>query len=184
MRGQKRWIAFAALVTGAALLVLGCSGNSAPSTTDVYKAFLGGLSAQSSVQSQPSSNYTTASYGSGTFTGTATNPAGGTAVVSFTAPAPAPGVFPWTTSGTITFTNWLDLITGYTVNGTLTIVDTLSSATNSSLTLTGNLSLTGGTIDTLKFNVVLTSTGGVPTMSGTITANGYQFTVHPDGTIS
>jgi len=171
-----------ALAAGCALLVLGCSSNSAPAVADVAKAIVAGSMAQQEATATSGADYTvysnyTVTGSGGTLTVTASNTSGsGSAVVSFTETPSS--TYPWILTGTITFTNWYDTISGYTVSGTLSIKDTFNSPITYSISLTGSLSLKGGTIDTLSYNIVEATTNGVASPpTGTVTANGSQFNV-------
>ena len=186
MREAKRWVARLALVVTAALVVFGCSASSGPSKDEVAIAF-----------QAMDSPMTTASFDTGVYAGnpptyadSLTNPsgAGGTVSFSFTSSAD-PTAGPYTITGTVTITNWKDLDTGYTINGTLTTTITDSRAMHDianypqtqTVTISWDFALSGGTISTLSGDIEITtyevSFASFPdiTMTGSMTANGHRF---------
>ena len=80
---------------------------------------------------------------------------------------------------TITFSNYSDAATGYTLNGTLNY--TVNGGAPTTGTITGNLTLSGGPVAKAIWDVSFTSPGppaGTPTFTGTITCN--DTTVDPN----
>ncbi len=76
---------------------------------------------------------------------------------------------------TITFSNYADAATGYTVNGTFNFSQT-NTSTDESGTATGNLIFSGGPVTNTTWNTSFTaSAGGPPTFTGTITCDGASF---------
>ena len=164
---------------------LGCS-NIAPSTADVTKAFMAMTIAQSSAPAANSVPYTKAG---GVYTyspGPLSNPNGGSVTVVYTSNTNPGGGGPSTIAGTLTFSNWVDLSTGYTINGTVSLSETISDPSAYPITITGTIngsfSLTGGPVSTLTCRIyesVSIPATLIPTitLAGTVTANGYPYDV-------
>lgn len=171
-----------AAAIGTALLVFSCSNTPVPSTADVQKAFSAFNNADTSIET--TDNYSSpSSYGStNTLSQTVTNPSGtGQASLSFTANTSSS---PMTMSGSITFTNWTDPSSGYTLNGTIKLTETVTTTSSSesiTATITGTLNLSGGSISTLVYDVKENATIDMSTynvtesFTGTVTANGHSF---------
>ena len=138
--------------------------------------------------SAPAPTSTNVTYSGQNGSGSYTNPYGGTVLVSYSATGTPNGPSAWSASGTLQFTNWYDPSTGYTINGTLSVSESVSGSAPSPISIsamiTGNLALSGGTISTLNCNISeqMTIYSGAPyfaaTVSGTITANGYSYNVN------
>jgi len=85
---------------------------------------------------------------------------------------------------TVTFKNYYNESTGYTINGTITLTMTISSD-NTTITIaaTGMVTLTGGSVSELVFDIKMSGDyddveddfAGEPTPSGTITADGTEY---------
>lgn len=159
MKGYRKWFAGAGLL-GALLLTVSCSNGSVVTSADIKSAFEayndGFVTAMGGSSSSTSSGATyTSSDGSVTIT------------LTLSSGSSSSG------TETIVFKNYSDANTGYTVNGTITATFTGYSSgtgfTNMSMTETGTLSLSGGPVTSLTFNITITD---LTTYSGTITANG------------
>ena len=74
---------------------------------------------------------------------------------------------------TLTFSNYTDAATSYTVNGTVNWSQT-GTSTSQSGTVTGNLSLSGGSVTDATWNTSFTSSGGPPAFTERLPA-----TAHP-----
>ena len=174
-----------ALVVVATLAVMGCTGagGTPPSSADAAKAF---AAMGSAVGAAPQPDSVT--YSGNTYTQTVSGAHGGTILVSYS----SFGDFNTgaaSMTGTLTFTNLYEPVTGYTFNGTVGI----SEATDRALTsfpltitfgMTCNLTLTGGPISTLSCNFAESMTFypdkytlSALTISGTLTANGSTFDI-------
>jgi hypothetical protein len=162
-----------------ALVLMGCpsGGAAAPSTADVSKAFSAMNTAQSYAPADSQSYYGAGTYSFGPLSG----PNGGSVAITYTVSDPTQST--WTATGTLTFTNWVDTSTGYTINGTVSVSETItgpqSTANAIDATITCNLTLSGGTISTLSCNIheSITFTPLSVTLSGNVTANGFQYDV-------
>ncbi len=173
----------AALAASAAFALAGCStGMSIPSKADASKA----LQAMTAAQDRTPPMSSQGTYGSGTtFFGVVPNPGGGgSAVVSYSASNPSSRSF--TADGMLTFTNWYDPGTGYTINGTLTVMESVTGAGSLpetiSATVSGDLTLSGGPVSTLSCDMTetlaISSLVSVSdSLSGTVTENGTTFDV-------
>ncbi len=80
----------------------------------------------------------------------------------------------------VSFSDYSDEATGYTVSGSGHVLMTMDSSTGeiATGTVTGNLTMSGGSVTTEIWNVGVTSTGGVSsttTFTGTVTCNGTKF---------
>jgi len=189
MAKSRTWKLGLALVLAATLVVLGCSspGSSGPSKADVNEAF-GGVG--EAVIAAPSARSAISYTGAPPYiyTDTIPNAQGLTGSVQVTYTSTGnPSSGPSTMTCTYAFTNWYEPSTRYTINGTLTIVDTTDAASaadplTETTTLKGDLSLSGGSVSTLSLDVELKYTISVSNTSldsssttGSITADGHRF---------
>jgi hypothetical protein len=173
-----------ALVVALTLAVLGCTGagGTPPSSADAARA-LGAMG--TAVGAAPAGE--SANYGTGNTCNEILVGANGTIQVSYT----KVGDFttgPASMTGTMTFIDLHDPMTGYTFNGTVGISEATTNALTSypltlTIGMTCNLTLTGGPVSTLSCNisesVTFSDSVTPPTfmISGTLTANGYTFDV-------
>jgi hypothetical protein len=74
---------------------------------------------------------------------------------------------------TITLLNYSDAATGYTVNGTINF--SMNGGATTTGTVTGDVTLSGGPVTKETWNISITSTGGAPAYTGTITCNDTPF---------
>jgi hypothetical protein len=79
---------------------------------------------------------------------------------------------------TIALNNYADAATGYTLSGSLSVIDAYDNSTLTSsgtLATTTNLTSTGGPVTTQAWNMSYSGTGSSWTFSGTVTCNGASF---------
>lgn len=143
------------------------------------------MGAFSDANSVIQTDYTNSSnYNSGnSYSTTVLNPLpNGSGSASFSFTTSDPSANPFQVSGSITFSNWTDPTSGYTINGTVNVSESLSMTSTTetiTMTITGTLNLSGGSISTLVYDMTMTMdmSSTAPTFSGTITANGHPFDV-------
>ena len=180
----KKWVGYLAIFVAMTCTTLGCNnggGAAGPSKSDVktaYSAMMSGFGYA------PAAYFATYS-GTGPYTSPYSN--GGSIVATYTS-STNPSSGPWSVTGTITFTNWVDTMSGYTINGTISLSESINAIEGTypetiTETMTSNLTPTGGPISTLDCNISETITYttssniNITINSGTVTANGYQYSL-------
>jgi hypothetical protein len=169
------------IVGVAAIVLIGCSpAGSGPGTSEVAKAMVTMTSATTpgGAAKMDSATYTGNSY---TYSNTV---GGGSVAVGYTLISGTPGAGPWSASGTITYVNWYDSLTGYTINGTVNVTGSVSGTTypmTVGATMNASLTLSGGKVSSIACNisetVVLSDAVTMKsyTASGTVTADGFNY---------
>lgn len=161
---MKKLLKLSVLVLIALFLFAGCDWLFGPSKEDVAAAF-----------AALSRGITAANTGTPTISGnTMTFPGTGGASLAMTLIMDASFNLLDGSKMDVTFSNWNDTTSGYTINGSFTITLT-GTQTAMVQNCTGSITLSGGTITTLAMNY--SANTATQAVTGTITANGHDFNV-------